>query len=136
MNELINFSKALNIKTITEACKKLPQVECPVKHHFADGQYIRETTMQAGTFAIGKKHRFSTINIIMKGKLSIYNGENSPILHVEAPYIWVSEAGVQKMAYFHEETVWINAHPTDSTDLEDIEEKFIVCDEKKSLKEK
>jgi len=136
MNELINFSKALNIKTITEACKKLPQVECPVKHHFADGQYIRETTMQAGTFAIGKKHRFSTVNIILKGKLSVYNGENSPILHIEAPAIWVSDAGVQKMAYFHEDTVWLNAHPTDSTDLEEIEDKFIICDEQKSLKEK
>ena len=136
MNELINFSKALNIKTIAEEYKKLPQVECPVKHHFADGQYIRETTMQAGTFAIGKKHRFSTVNIILKGKLSVYNGENSPILHIEAPAIWTSEAGVQKMAYFHEDTIWLNAHPADSTDLEEIESKFTISDELESLKEK
>jgi len=125
MKDLQKFKEALGIEEVIAKHKSLPQVECPVNHHFADGQYVRETRMPAGTFAIGKKHKFSTVNIILKGKLSIYNGENSPILHVEAPYIWVSDAGVQKMAYFHEDTIWVNAHPTNSTDLTEIEECFI-----------
>ena len=126
MGNLEDFKNKLNIPKAIEKLKNLPQVECPVKHHFADGQYLRETSMPKDTFAIGKKHRFSTINIITKGKLSVYNGEGNPILHIEAPAIWTSEAGVQKMAYFHEDTTWLNAHPTDETDLKIIEDIFIV----------
>jgi len=133
MKDLQDFSKKLNIPKAIEGFKNLPQVECPVQHHFAEGQYVRETHMPAGTFAIGKKHRFSTVNIILKGKLSIYNGEDNPILHVEAPYTFVSDAGVQKMAYFHEDTIWLNAHPTKETDLEKIEEQFIINEEKESI---
>ena len=128
------FVKKLNIQEATEQLKKLPQVECPIFHHFADGQYLRETHMPAGTFAIGKKHRFSTINIILKGKLSVYNGENEPIMDIVAPAIWTSKAGVQKMAYFHEDTIWLNAHPTEETDINKIEEHFIIKQEKKELK--
>ena len=128
MNSLEVFKSKLavsDIPSIVDKLKTLPQVECEVTNHFADGQYLRETHMPAGTFAIGKKHKFSTINIILKGKLSVYNGPNSSILHIEAPYIWVSEPGVQKMAFFSEDTVWLNPHPTDSTDLVEIENKFI-----------
>ena len=130
MKDLEEFSKQLNIPEAIKTFKKLPQVECPVKHYFADGQYVRETHMPAGTFAIGKKHRFATINIILKGKLSVYNGEKSPILHIEAPAIWTSDAGVQKMAYFHEDTVWLNAHPTEETDIDKIEKQFIISEKK------
>lgn len=133
MKDLELFSKKLNIPKAVKELKELPQVECPVSHHFADGQYVRETHMPKGTFAIGKKHRFATINIILKGKLSVYNGENSPILQIEAPAIWTSEAGVQKMAYFHEDTIWVNAHPTKETDIKKIESQFIVSEEKESL---
>ena len=135
MKDLIDFKNKLNIPEVVEKLNKLPQVECPVKHHFADGQYARETHMPKGTFAIGKKHKCKTINIIIKGKLSVYNGENSPILHIEAPHIWVSEAGVQKMAYFHEDTVWINAHPTEKTDINEIEAEFIIGEEQNKNQE-
>lgn len=133
MKDLEIFSKKLNIPKAIKEFSVLPQVECPVSHHFADGQYVRETHMPKGTFAIGKKHRFATINIILKGELSVYNGENSPILHIKAPAIWTSEAGVQKMAYFHEDTIWVNAHPTEETDIDKIEEKFIVKEDKELL---
>ena len=127
-NDLIDFVKTLNIKDCLQELKELPQVDCPVTHHFSKGVYTRETHMKKGTFAIGKKHRYKTINIIMKGKLAIYNGKDSPILHVKAPYIFISESGVQKMAYFEEDTIWLNCHSTESTNLKDIEKQFIIDD--------
>ena len=133
MNQIEVFKQKLGLQAqdigeLTIKMKAMPQVECPVNHHFADGQYLRETHMPAGTFAIGKKHRYKTINIILKGRLSVYNGPDSPILEIEAPAIWTSNAGVQKMAFFHEDTIWLNPHPTDETDIEAIENKFIVKD--------
>lgn len=142
-DSLEDFKRKLNIPDMINVMKDMPQVECPVKHYFSKDLYTRETTMPKGTFAIGKKHRYETINIILKGKLSIYNGEDSPILQVEAPYIFISKAGVQKMAYFHEETIWVNCHATDLKDLDLIEKEFIIspaddiieCKEAKSLEE-
>lgn len=125
MKDLEVFKSKLNIPRAIQGLSKIPQVECPVQHHFADGQYVRETFMPAGTFAIGKKHKFSTINILLKGKISVYHSEDIPIQVIKAPAIWRSGEGVQKMAYFHEDTIWVNTHPTQETDIEVIENIFI-----------
>lgn len=49
----------------------LPQVECPVVHHFGPGVYIREVTIPAGTIALGHYHRHSHMNIMLAGKLAL-----------------------------------------------------------------
>lgn len=104
-----------------------PQVECPVKHHFADGVYTRETFMPKGTIAVGKRHKYKTTNILLKGKITVLNGSETPEV-LEAPCIFISEAGVKKAAYFHEDTIWLNVHNTTSTDIEEIEKEFITED--------
>ena len=68
MKELELFKSKLGIPTLVKQLQTMDQVECPVQHHFADGQYIRETHMPKGTFAIGKKHRYSTMNILQANK--------------------------------------------------------------------
>ncbi len=126
---------ANNIPGAIAAMKNMEQAECPVEHFFAHGQYLRKTFMPKGTFAIGKKHRYKTINILLQGHITVYNGDNEPIREIKAPEIWVSEAGVQKMAYFHEDTVWLNPHPTELTDIDKIEEEFIVCEDADKIEE-
>jgi hypothetical protein len=117
------------LAAMVKEMEKLPQVDCPVNHYFADGQYIRETHMPAGTVAIGKKHRYSTVNILQKGKIALFMGIGVAPKIISAPHIWVSDAGVQKAAYFLEDTIWLNAHPTEETDLEKIEALFIETKE-------
>lgn len=114
----------INIQSAIDRLKDFPQVECPVKHYFADGQYVRETFMAGGTFAIGKKHKTKVVNILLKGKISLFIDKDTTEI-ITAPCIWVSQAGVQKIAYFHEDTVWVNTHPTNETDLDKIEESVI-----------
>ena len=126
--DLEKFTKKLDLVKIGEQLKQYPEAVCPVKHHFADGQYVRETSMPKGTFAIGKKHRFQVVNILLKGHIKVFMGEDQPIRDIIAPCVFVSGAGVQKMAYFMEDTVWINCHPTASRDLEQIEKEVIIAD--------
>ena len=113
------------IPEMIKQLSKKEQVATPHQYFFADNIAMRVTTMPAGIFAIGKKHKYKTINILLKGRMTVYNGDNEPIQEVTAPAIWVSESGVQKMAYFHEETVWCNPLPTSNKDYHTIEDEFI-----------
>ena len=49
----------------------MPQVECEVFHHFAEGTYTRELHIPAGTTLVGKIHLHSTINILAKGRIAV-----------------------------------------------------------------
>ena len=120
------FLKTLDIFKIEAACKNMPQLECPIEHEFAEGVYSRKMNVPANSLVIGKIHRFSTYNILLKGSCSIYAGENLPVKKIKAPFTFTSEPGVKKIAYFHEDSIWINIHPTEETDIDKIEEKFII----------
>jgi hypothetical protein len=108
---------------------KLPQVECPVEHIFGGGVYTRHTSMPAGTFAIGKRHKHEVTNVLLKGKISMLMDDSPEVVEVVAPAIFISKAGVRKAAYFHEDTVWLNLHPTELTDVEQIEQDVIIPDD-------
>jgi hypothetical protein len=123
------FLKTLDIFKIQRVCETMPQGECPLEHEFADGIYSRKMTVPANALVIGKIHRFSTYNILLKGSCSIYAGENLPVKKIKAPFTFTSEPGTKKIAYFHEDSIWINVLPTTETDIDKIEEHFIIPEE-------
>lgn len=93
-------------------------------HTFAPGVYVRQITMRAGLLVLGRKHRTRHVNIISKGRVA-FRVPGEPVHVVDAPYTFVSEAGVQKLLYIHEETVWTTVHPTEETDLTKLEALLI-----------
>lgn len=125
MNVIKKIDK-YNIEQIKEQMKEMDTVDTPSFHHFTDGLYTRETHMDAGTLAIGKKHKYSVTNILVKGHISVIMDDM--VTEWVAPCVFVSEPGVSKIAYFHEDTIWLNCHPTEETDLEKIEADVITSD--------
>lgn len=115
-------------KQVLKALSELPQVECPVEHLFGGGCYVRHTTMPAGTFAVGKRHKNEVINILLKGKISVLVDDSDEVKEIAAPAVFLSSAGTRKAAYFHEDTVWLNVHPTELTSVEEVEQAVIVSD--------
>ena len=99
-------------------------IECPVRHHFAGGVYAREMTIPAGVLLTGKIHRYPQVNIVSKGRITVVTEEG--MRTVEAPYTFVSPAGVKRLGYAHTDTVWTTLHGTHETDLEKIEAEFIA----------
>jgi|SRR6185437_6130330 len=97
----------------------------PLRHYFAPGVYARELTMPAGATILGKRHKTRHLNIISKGRVSFRVGDGEGVRHVEAPYTFISEPGMQKLFYVHEETIWTTVHPTDETDLAKLEALLI-----------
>ena len=97
----------------------------PVRHHFAPGLYLRELYVPAGMVTTGKIHKYPCQNILAKGRRStLIDGE---IVTVEAPHIHLSPAGIKRVSFTHEDSVWITVHPTNLTDVDEIE-RALVCD--------
>lgn len=107
---------------------KHPQVDAPVIHNFADGVYVRELFIPGDSWIMGKRHRYETCNILLKGKLSLYMGAGVPVKTIEAPLIFNSKPGVKKFAYAHKDTIFLNVHPTTETDVDKIEQEFIISE--------
>lgn len=108
---------------VEKASLELPQVDCPVRHIFGPGMCIREMTMPVGILVLGHKHRYASMNIMLKGKLAIIQGDGTQTI-LEAPQTFVSPPG-RKAAYILEEVIWQNVFATTETDVSKIEEMFL-----------
>ena len=114
-----------------EYMRQFPQVEMPVTHHFAHMTYARELFIPKGSVLTGKIHKYSQFNILLSGELSVL--VENEVVRVKAPFRVVSPAGTKRIAYAHEDSVWITVHGTDETDLVKIEEHFIAQSEQEFL---
>lgn len=104
--------------------KALPQVEMPVTHHFAEGVYGRELFIPKDTVLTGKIHKYSQLNVLVKGDISVLTEQG--VKRVQPPFIVVSPAGTKRIAYAHEDTIWLTVHGTKETDIDKIENLFIA----------
>jgi hypothetical protein len=104
--------------------QQIHEVECPVKHGFANGVYLREIFMPAGTYVIGKEHKTEHFNIILKGQAYVLM--NDDVQLITAPCTFVSEAGTRKVLVVLEDMIWQTTHvnPDNTTDIEELEDKL------------
>ncbi|MNE71410.1 hypothetical protein D3C80_1672830 [compost metagenome] len=88
---------------------------------------MRQMDAKAGTLIVSKMHRTEHMNVLLSGSLTVAT-ENG-IEYLKAPAVIKSMPGTKRIGYFHEDTSWMTVHPTDSTDLEEIEKQVIVPEE-------
>lgn len=100
---------------------------CPLKHSFVDGIYIREIFMPKGTVCVGKIHRHAHPNFLMKGRVTVVT-ESGGIEELTAPLAMISPAGTQRAVYVHEDCVWVTVHsnPDNEKNLDKIED-FVIA---------
>ena len=123
MNNLVQRGQVLELE---EHLRKYPQVELQTNHHFAPGVYVRELLIPAGTILTGKIHRYETMNILISGEIRVTTDDGMQTL--TGPMIFNSQAGTKKAAITITDTIWVNVHPTELTDLDEIETEFIAPD--------
>jgi hypothetical protein len=97
---------------------------CPLQHYFADGMYVRQITIPKGTLIIGKIHKHSHPNFLLKGDVTFATEDG--VMRVQGPMGMISPAGTKRAVYAHEDTVWATVHATSETDLDKIEEEVIA----------
>lgn len=98
------------------------------KHHFAPAVYIREVCIEKDQLVVGKIHKYDHWNYILKGSVTVLTKDGA--VRYEAPVHMLSTAGTKRLLYTHEETVWVVIHPnpTNTQDLDQIEEEHIAKD--------
>ena len=105
---------------------EMEQVECPVTHHFTEGNYAREMFIKEGTLIVGKIHKHPHVNVISQGSCIVVTEQGSETL--EAPLTFISQAGTKRTVLALTDVVWTTVHPTNETDLEKIEDEVIAKD--------
>lgn len=121
MTEVIDPA-SIDLDAVEAYMLTLPQVECPVTHHFGPGICIRERHMPAGTFIVGHKHRLPNLSMILQGACVVL--EDGVITEVQAPFMFMGKP-VRKAIYVLSDVVWVNIIPTELTDISEIEAAFI-----------
>lgn len=114
------------ILELEAAMLKLPQVDIPLRHHFAPGLYLREMEMPAGVCITGKIHKTEHYCILSRGKVTVQTEDGQETL--EAPAVIHSMPGVKRALYAHNDVTWVNVHhnPENERDLAKIEAHFVA----------
>lgn len=96
-------------------------------HHFAHGVYARQMDVTANTLVVSKMHRHQTINIFLRGNVTLVSEEG--LIELTAPCVLISPEGTQRIGLFTSDSSWLTIHPTDTQDLDEIERQVIVPDD-------
>lgn len=107
-----------------ELLRKEPAANIPVTHYFSEGVYAREIFVPAGTTLTGLIHKYSNLNIMLTGEMSV--SIDGVMTLVKAPFIAISPPGTKRVAHALQDTRWITIHGTHETDVEKIEHQFIA----------
>lgn len=107
-----------NLQTVLES---VPAVTSDMReytdHFFAPGVYLRTLFIPKGHVVVGAIHKNETLNILLKGKISVMTSDGARIV-AEAPYIFKAKPG-QKAGYAIEDVWYANIFPN-TEDIEDI----------------
>lgn len=112
------------IGALHDVMKRMGQIDIPVEHHFCEGVYARKMTMPSGSAVVGKIHLHSQINILSKGRVSV--ATDNGVIEMTAGDHIVCERGARRAFYAHEESVWTVILRCEETDVEKIEQEFVV----------
>ena len=115
-------NKNPNYKTFTNDTEN-----CPLKHYFSDGIYVREITIPAGMVIVGKIHKHRHPNFLLKGKVMVITEQKGEEM-IEGPCFMMSEGGTKRALYAVTDLVWTTIHhnPTNTQDLNKIEDIVIA----------
>lgn len=116
-------NKELLIPELEKEMLEMEQEECPVEHFFSNGVYVRQVTLKAGLFVMGHRHKAPHLNIMVQGRILLLNDDGT-VTELKAPFMKETGAG-RKVAFILEDTVWLNIHATNETNIETLEKLFL-----------
>jgi hypothetical protein len=93
--------------------------ECPVKHRFVPGMYIREIFIPAGTVIISATHKQTHPFVISVGLVRVVS-EHEGAVEYAAPFTGITQAGTRRLLYTLSDVIWTTFHPTDKCTVEEV----------------
>lgn len=124
MNLLAGLTGSIRDKVfVLEAeMRRMPQIDLKHIDYFSQGVYARELHIPAGVTLTGKIHKFTNLNILSKGEMTVSTDKG--MVRVSAPFTVVSPPGTKRVAFAHTDCVWTTVHGTELSDVDQIESEF------------
>lgn len=99
-----------------------------IVHSFTDKVYIRQMFAPAGAVVTTRIHKVQHPFMVMRGKVSVFNAKDGSITHIEAPYMGITEPGTRRVAFVHEDTLWVTFHVNEDneTNIERLEDRYFA----------
>jgi hypothetical protein len=90
----------------------------PLKHTFAEGLYVREIRVPAGSLIVTELFKQSHATFLLQGEVSVMTEDGKS--RIKAPGQWITPAGVKRLIFTHSDVIWTTVHsnPNDSRDVE------------------
>jgi hypothetical protein len=89
-----------------------------LEHTFAGGVCARTIHVRAGALLTTEIHKYEHHVSVLKGRVSVFS--EFGIEEVSAPCSFVSPAGIKRVCFIHEDTIWTTYHATEETDPDKI----------------
>lgn len=121
MNAIVKLDQILALQ---KAMLDMPQLDLPVKHHFADGIYARELFRPAGTLIVGKVHAKENFYLLVAGEIVAWTEEG--MKRFKAFHMMVTKPGTKRVTYAVTDAICITFHATKETDLDKIEAELVI----------
>jgi len=106
MSKLVSLDdilkKSKTVSDMVTALRECKQPDIKTEHFFSGGMYNRVFYPKKDTFVVGKIHRYAGFNYLVKGAVTIYDGDE--VRHVVAPAMFKSKGNDQKVGYFTEDS--------------------------------
>lgn len=93
-------------------------------HIFAQGLYVREVALPAGTIAVGHIHAQEHVCIVSKGRVSVVTEAGAR--EVVAPATFVVPRGTKNVVRVEEDAVWTTIHATEERDVATLEATLLL----------
>jgi hypothetical protein len=97
------------IRTFQEILLDQVQADIPVFQYFSAGVYLRRIDIPAGTLLAGRIHKYPCLSIVVSGVADVVTEQGQ--LHIVAPMVFESPAGVKRAIRAVTDCIWITAHP-------------------------
>ena len=122
---LINIADGVNIEGDGKHIVRDGNI-APTKHTFADGIYIRQMDMKAGSMVVGAIHNHLHVWFLLTGHLAV--ATESVIEEFIAPCYVVAKPGSKRVIYAIEDSIFVNIHknPSNTRDLDELEKEIVA----------
>jgi len=97
----------------------------PLKHTFADGIYIRQMDMKAGSMVVGAIHNHLHVWFLLTGHLAVATEDS--IEEFLAPCYVLATPGSKRVIYATEDSIFINIHknPSNIENIDELESEIV-----------
>ena len=97
----------------------------PLKHTFADGIYVRQMDMKAGSAVVGAIHNHLHVWFLLTGHLAVATEDD--IEEFISPCYVLAKSGSKRVIYAIEDSTFVNVHknPNNIKNIEKLEKEIV-----------